>query len=60
MDFTLEAFFYELVIGIDKFYKLYLYMWVGLRKWSAILWDSLNTKYIRFKSSIAVAMWLIA
>ena len=58
--FCIGGFFWKSVVSVCKFYELYLYVWVKLKRWSAIVWNSLNTKYVRFKLGITVAAWLIA
>ena len=50
--FSLDSFFCKLVIGICKFYEIYFDVWIWMEWWSAIVWNTLNTKYVRFETGI--------
>ena len=55
--FVLDAFVCKLVIDICELYELYFDVWIKVRWWGAIVWDSLNTGYVRFRTGIAMASW---
>ena len=58
VSFALDSFVYKSIVGICKFNELYFDVWIRMERWGAIVWDALDTKYVRFKAGIAMASWL--